>query len=320
MAGAVGGDDGTTLTTHARQEVSLTLIAKRSTSMFTDDLATPTRVETLIELIRSDESHRWSSDTLGQLLQPDTLRDVKSSRPQATRMLRAAKELGLVKVTDAGNVVLTVRGDSRSTGELVCAALDEQVLGKTDVEPFFAPFYSFMLGLGKLAGVERPYAEWVKEFAVVYPPASGTNQFNKDKLTGLHRWFSYAGLGWYDPRNIFQCNPYERLRRRLPGIFASERELPAAVFITRLADCCPELDGGTIFREANPAYDPARRRCTLGLGHALVELHLDRVLRLHCPPDSDGWDIREAAAPRDTTYLRSERIDRVELLSGEEVA
>jgi len=288
--------------------------------MFTDDLATPTRVETLIELIRSDESRRWSSETLGQLLQPDTLPDVKPSRPQSTRMLRAAAELGLIKVTDAGNVVLTVRGDSRSTGELVREAIDEQVLGKTDVEPFFAPFYSFILGLGKLASVERTYAEWVKDFAAVYPPAAGANQFNKDKLTGLHRWFRYAGLRWYDPRSVFHCNPYERLRRRLPCIFRSERELPAAVFMSRLAERCPELDGGTIFLEANPAYDPASHRCTLGLGHALVELHLDRVLRLHCPPDSDGWDIRDAAARRDATYLRSERIYRVEWLPGEEAA
>ena len=288
--------------------------------MFTDDLATPTRVETLLDLIRSDASRRWSSETLGQLLQPDTLPDVKSSRPQATRMLRASSELGLIKVTGAGNVVLSVRGDRRSTKEIVQAAIDEQVLGKTDIEPFFAPFYSFMLGLGKLAGVERPYPEWVKDFAAVYPPAVGANQFNKDKLTGLHRWFSYAGLGWYDPRSVFHCNPYERLRRRLPSVFGSERELPSAVFMSRLADCCPELDGGTIFLDVNPAYDPERRRCTLGLGHALVELHLERVLRLHCPPDSDGWDIHDAAPPRDATYLRSERIDRVEWLPGEEAA
>jgi hypothetical protein len=288
--------------------------------MFTDDLATPTRVETLIELIRSDESRRWSSETLGQLLQPDTLPDVKPNRPQATKMLRAATELGLIKVTDAGNVILTVRGDSRSTGELVRAAIDEQVLGKTDVEPFFAPFYSFVLGLEKLAAVYRAYPEWVKNFADAYPPAAGANQFNKDKLTGLHRWFSYAGLGWYDPRSVFQCNPYERLQRRLPCIYGGDRELPARVFMSRLADCCPELDGGTIFLEVNPTYDPARRRCTLGLGHALVELHLDEVLRLHCPPDSDGWDIRDAAAPRDARYLRSERIDRLEWLPGEEAA
>ena len=90
--------------------------------------------------------------------------------------------------------------------------------------------------------------------------------------------------------------------------------------MTRLAEYCPELDGGTIFLESNPTYDPDRRRCTLGLGHALVELHLDQVLRLHCPPDSDGWDIREAAARRDARYLRSERIDRVEWLPGEEAA
>ena len=123
---------------------------RRPTSMFTDDLATPTRVETLIELIRSDESRRWGSEALGQLLQPDTLPDVKASRPQATRMLKAATELGLIKVTDAGNVVLTARGDPRSTRDLVRAAIDDKVLASTEVEPFFAPFYSFVLGLGKL--------------------------------------------------------------------------------------------------------------------------------------------------------------------------
>ena len=287
--------------------------------MFTDDLATPTRVETLIELIRSDESRRWSSEAICQLLQPDALPDVKANRLQANRMLKAASEMDLIRITDAGNVVFTLRGDPRSTRDLVRAAIDVKVLSSTEVEPFFAPFYSFVLGLGKSAEAASTYAEWVKAFAAAYPPALGGNQFNNVKLTGLHRWFSYAGLGWYDPRQVFHCNPYERLRRRPPSIYVDEQELSARVFMTRLAECCPELDGGTIFLESNPTYDPTRRCCTLGLGHALVELHLDQVLRLHCPPDSDGWDIRDAAPPRDARYLRSERIDRVQwLTSGEE--
>jgi hypothetical protein len=58
----------------------------------------------------------------------------------------------------------------------------------------------------------------------------------------------------------------------------------------RLSAAWPELDGDEIFRQADPAWQPSEKKCTLGLSHALIEFHLDDVIRLSCPADSAGWD------------------------------
>ena len=136
------------------------------------------------------------------------------------------------------------------------------------------------------------------------------NRFNEPKHKGLEAWFSYAGLGWFDPAGNFQANPYERLRRALPTIFGRQRSLGADPFMEKLSAACPELDGGEIFRQANLAWQASEKKCTLGLSHALIELHLDQVIRLSCPADSAGWSVDEAEPPGDEDF-KSTRFESV---------
>jgi hypothetical protein len=110
----------------------------------------------------------------------------------------------------------------------------------------------------------------------------------------------------------FQCDPTERLARAIPRIFESEGELTGDVFMSRLADTCPELDGGEIFRAANGDLSVRGKTMTTGLAQALVNLHLDGVIILNCPPDSPGWDLGAASPSNDGRTLRSNRIDSVE--------
>lgn len=279
--------------------------------MFTDDRTTPARVETLIDLVRADPKRRWTDDLVSELLQPDGLPVVKDSRSHAAKMILAAEELGLVERGKETLRLTFPAADARPTRAIICDAIDAAVLGRLDAEPYFAPYYSFLLGLGLEADTKRPREEWVELFRTAYPPAAGQGGFNTTKLTGLNRWFSYAGLGWYDPAEVFQCDPYERLLRRLPAVFGGSTELTADRFMAGLAEACPELDGGPIFTSVNAPYSPTSRRCTTGVSRALVELHLDGVIRLRCPSDSDGWWIDEAAPPRDREYILSDRVDRV---------
>src|SRR5262249_35566226 len=120
------------------------------------------------------------------------------------------------------------------------------------------------------------------------------------------------GLGWYDTGGVFQPNPFERIRRCLGKIFAGEVKLTSEAFMQRLTEACPELDGGTIFKRVDQTYDPAAKVCTLGLSHALIDLHQDGWIRLDCPRDSRGWSIETAEPPSDG--LQSGRINTVELL------
>jgi hypothetical protein len=285
--------------------------------MFTDGPVTPRRVETLLELVRVSHARTLTKDSIDDLLQPDGLPGLTEGSNQARDTLAAVRELELVD-DDDGSVRLRVDGRSRRSTvvrDLVLDALDRKVLEGTTVEPHFALFYSFLLGLGAGAAVSRRPDEWAHEFnRVVNRGQLGSNPFNGTKYTGLRRWYRYAGLGWVDPSGTFLCNPYPRLMRALPRIFDDDRVLDGDAFMARLALTCPELDGGEIFRAANHSYDPRERRCTLGLSHALVELHASDVLRLDCPVDAHGWSIAASEPPRDGATLRSDRITAVEYL------
>jgi hypothetical protein len=286
--------------------------------MFTDQPVTPTRLETLIDLLRNISNRKLDRKMLTELLQPEGLPDGLPKREQSRQTLKAAFDLRLIKEDEQERLIsLTIeRKDKRTTRQVVLEALDTLVLSDTQVEPYFALFFSYLLSLNAEGGVKKSGDEWARDFERdVQGGQRSENPFNNTKLTGLHRWMAYAGLGWYDPSEVLQPNPYDRLRRRLPAIFAGEKKLTGEAFMQRLAAECPELDGGGIFIQAHrrQAYDPAMKICTLGLSHALIDLHHDELIRLYCPRDSRGWSI-EAAEPPADEGLQSVRIDTIELL------
>lgn len=274
--------------------------------MFTDSTATPTRVEVLLDLVRAKP--RTARDDAKALLQPSSVYP-EAKRQQATDTIAAAIQLKLLEEDARGHLRLLdgTKGDARGA---VVDALDREVLAKEDVEPYFARFFAFTLGA---PGVWSNN-EWADQFnAVVYGGRVVEDRFNPTKLSGLWRWLSYAGLGWFDPAGNFQPCPYERIKRQLPRIFKKEQKLPDDKFMEQLAACCPEVDGGTIYRGVFPGK--TEKQCTPGLAAALTELHLDKVIRLHCPPDSSGWSIASAEPPQDGQTLLASRIQFVERLA-----
>jgi hypothetical protein len=282
--------------------------------MFTDSPVTPTRVECIIDLLRVHSRREWNRAELIGVLQPKGLPNLTPNSQQAADSLKACVELELIAETN-GKTDLADYDRKHSTREIVLNAIDRRLLTATDVEPYYAPFYSYLLGLGKQATVRRQPQEWANAFASGAPQAQGErNPFNGSKYTGLMRWYAYSGHGWFDPDGQFQANPYERLLRQLPTIFGEDQQLTGEEFLQRVAVGCPELDCGHIYYRAWPTYQGQNRVCSLGLSHALVDLHLDDHIRLHCPIDSRGWSIEAAQPPNDGKTLRSGRIDHVEWL------
>lgn len=281
--------------------------------MFTDGPVTPLHVETLIEVLRRLGNRKMAREAIYGVLQP---KGITSSQEQSTRAVRAAIELNLVIEKNGEELELTEAGRGRrSVRECVLDAIDQFVLARTDVEYYFALFYSYMLGLNRDT-VKGSARDWETAFnREVFGNRVTTNRFNETKWTGIHRWLVYAGLGWNDPSGEFQCNPYDRLKRRLPDIFDAKKKLDDDTFMDRLAITCPELDGGDIFKQANRNAENSRQ-CTLGLSHALTELHLDSQIQLHCSPDSRGWSLRYASPPNDGNTLRSDRMDFIEIKKG----
>jgi hypothetical protein len=293
--------------------------------MFTDNPVTPVRLEILIGLLR-EISRGLPRQEVYRLLQPEPLDPDTGSSSPAGATVKAAIELELAE-EDSGGKNLTLKPAYRKDGPIRAAilkAFDERVLATAEVEKYFALFYAYYLGLGKKTYEFRSFnkEQWADEFnQQVFGSAPQENRFNGTKLTGLHRWFSYVGLGWFDSTNSvgkgeFQANPYERLQRALPAIFGKKPRLEIEPFIAKLAETCPELDGGSLFIQANPGWSAEDRRCTLGLSHALIELHLDGIIRLSCPADSGGWDIRDAEPPGGDNF-GSSKIAAIELLKND---
>ena len=273
--------------------------------MFTDNPVTPVRLEILLDLLRECRQGLTRDDAY-RLLQPVPLGGDESSFTAAKATIRSGVELKLIKEDgDAISLALTCRKE-QAIRVSVLTALDEHVLSKTEVEKYFALFSAYYLGLGKQVYERRSQDNqtWANQFnRDVFEDIPQTNPFNGTKLTGLHRWFAYAGLGWYDPAGHFQANPYDRLRRALPAIFKRHRKLESEDFMSLLSETCPELDGGTLFEQANRGHRASDKRCTLGLSHALVELHLDGIIQMNCPADSTGWNVEEAEPPRGAEFL-----------------
>ncbi|MGU3656008.1 hypothetical protein [Methylobacterium fujisawaense] len=292
--------------------------------MFTDQPVTPARLETLIDLARHMGERRMTRETLARLVQPPSLPDVTASSEQGPLTVSAAVSLGLLVEDEGRELRLAVPPrDRRGAREILVDALDERVLGDDKVEPYLAKFYAYLIACGEEArSGDAPGRSWEARYAAdVTGDEPVSNRFNHTKYGKMRRWLRYMGLGWHDARDVFQPNPYERVRRRLPLVFGlapGERpprrpiRLDAASFMKGLAEACPELDGGWIYASATRRVPREERTCTRALSHALVDLHLDGVIRLDCPADSLGWSLAHAEPPRDATHLRSERFDAVE--------
>jgi hypothetical protein len=122
-------------------------------------------------------------------------------------------------------------------------------------------------------------------------------------------------LGWHDSKENFHPNPYGRLLRALPLIFGTSQKLEMNEFMERLADICSELDGGALYRRANRRYERSQRACSMGLSHALIDLHSDEHIRLYGDVDSAGWTVRSAEPTPDKKTFNSDRIDYVEFIT-----
>jgi len=281
--------------------------------MFTDGPVTPLHLETLIEVLRRLGTRKATRETLYGMFQP---KGVADSQEQSKVVIRTAIDLDLVIEREGSELELTESGKGRrSVRECVLDAFHKRVLSKTDVEYYFALFYSYMLGLNGDA-VKDNRDDWAMAFnRDVFGNTKQANPFNAEKWSGIHRWLVFAGLGWNDPSDTFQCNPFERLKRKLPNIFGEEKKLDDDTFMDRLATECPELDGGVIFKQANRNASDSRF-CTLGLSHALTQLHLENRIELHCSPDSGGWSLKQASPPIDGKSLLSDRIDFVVIKKG----
>jgi len=284
--------------------------------MFIDNPTVPTQLEVLLDVLHAVRSKAASADSIERLLQPKGLPDLTPSSKQASQHLSAARELKLIATDGDGNYrLVTPLRENRSTArQVILAAFDQTVLSDADIEPWFGRLYAFVIARGRVfppSSSDRD--DLCSEFNSTLPThIEKANRANSTKLAHYLRWYSYVGLGWYDPAGSFVPDPTIRLRRSLPRIFESSRRLDASEFMAALSRACPELDAGAVFSEASRSvYSKADRVCTSALAIALRNLHSQGDIQLDCPADSNGWSLERGGPVSDDITLKSDRFDRV---------
>jgi hypothetical protein len=282
--------------------------------MFTDGPSTPARLEILLGVVASKPKGLTRKD-LYDLMQPESLR---SNTEKATNNVKAGLELELLEEEKKGSIIRLHKSYDKklSARENILMALDGKVLKNSEVELHLALFYAYYLGLNTQIYECSDWdgERWSDQFNTdVFGETPQPNRFNNTKYTGIHRWLSYIGLGWYDSNKLFNPDPTERILRSINSIFGKEKKITGDQFMSKLADVCPELDGGKMFLQANKNYDINAKECTLGLSQALVGLHEDGFVCLHCPIDSRGWNLGKAKPGRDDS-IKTDRLELIEII------
>lgn len=282
--------------------------------MFTHNPVTPVRLEILVDLLRK-HPHGYARADLYRLLSPESLKPDLSQGSGAVTTVSAAIDLGLAEESSGLVKISSIYRKHESARCSILHAFDSKVLCSTNVEKYFAMFYAYYLFLGKSVYqlANKDSEMWAQKFNthVFSNEVQEKNPFNEYKHSKLNTWFKYVGLGWVDPEGNLQANPYERILRVLPDIFSERHKLNSHEFMNRLATVCPELDGGEMFLLANRNWKSEDKQCSLGLSHALIELHEDEIIRLECPADCQDWSLKEAEPPRDD-YFKGDRFESVE--------
>jgi hypothetical protein len=287
--------------------------------VFIDNPSVPIQLETLLDVLYELRQKTATSETVKSLLQPKGLPDVSSGSAHAANQLSAAKELQLVKQEEGGDFRLaySIRDGKPSAKEAILEAFDRRVLSSPDVEPWFGRLYSYVIARNGFIPEEKNERDNLcSEFNNALPAEiERKNQLNSTKLSHYLRWYSYTGMGWYDPSKRFILDPTLRLIRALPLLFNGSQRLDSAPFMSSLAQICPELDGGALFRDmSSDIYNPTNRLCTHALAIALRNLHDDEIIQLDCPKDSQGWSLENGGTVLNQATLQSDRFDRVTLV------
>jgi hypothetical protein len=266
--------------------------------MFTDNPTIPIQLETMLDVVYAMKGRKATRDAIIQLLQPRGLPDLTEKGKQASNHLRAAQELGLISTDEYGNLRLTYRQAGQHNPKLaILEAFDRLALGNSEVEFWAGRFYGFLIGRDEASFSTDPAnaSSLTSEFMDgLEAHIDRVNVMNSEKFRALMRWYPYVGLGWIDPAGSFAPDPTVRLSRALSLIWQNDSSLNADVFMARLAQVCPELDGGALFLEGRGGRSLGGRMCTQALATALRSLHSSGAVRLHCPSDSQGWHLERA--------------------------
>jgi hypothetical protein len=232
--------------------------------------------------------------------------------------LSGLRLLNLLDLGSDGYVTHTNQGDS---SDLIVEAMDDLLCSnREDGERWFGRFQSYLMRRGPITpGTDRDkiisaFREGLpEEFRNDGPRSS--NPMNKTKLPGWFRWAEWYGYGWTAPDGTWIPDMSTKISRAILKFWsANSGPMPGDTFLRRIAELCPEVDGGIYDRERN---EKAGLGTNLGASYAnsLVSLWESGVLDITINDDDPQLPSLGLAHPK-ANGLPGERMRSVVYLGG----
>lgn len=267
----------------------------------------PHRLHALVKLV-ADLGEPQRQEVL-DLLQPASLTEGKSTNPQdaSRNTYRIAVDSELVSDADKTEKIvrLLVAPQQVETMPSFQQLMQQTMLNVIEEN---ASHYLFNLYTAWYAvqnerifhellskGYDGPFCD------EMYPNSSQDRPFNSTKFNAWRKWAAFLGLGWiwrFGTRDILMPDATIRLRTLLTTLFEEDTMLSFGVFTDRLAQHCPQLDGGVLFNycwQASRGAEARGNNLSLMLSTGLRALHTAGVLRLSEQADAQNiWHLYPA--------------------------
>lgn len=264
------------------------------------------RLHALLRLVAQQGEIEQSE--LYDLLQPQATGETQEAQPSARATLLVARECRLVTVDEQRVVRGMVPPADVESLDAFHTLMVRTVLGVTtqDASNFllnlFAAWYAVQDERVLLELVESGYDGPFND--QVFPDAP-TRPFNTTKFVAWRKWAVFLGLGWIlrlGSRELLVPDATRRVQPMLAGIFGQQRTLTFARFMQRLANACPELDGGSLFTycwQASRGGEERGHQLSLMLSTALRTLDGLGNVRLQSQADAlETWQLYPAEGSR----------------------
>ena len=262
-------------------------------SVVTTMVAVPNRIEAVVHHLQG--TGREADVALRQLLSPPTL---NAGENVATGVIDECRRLGLIERDGDGNWRATRdAAKPEDTREWVASILlnpqTAMLAGQPRVGPAIAWFLSrdtrmpLRVGENWRALVERDCPTAEEAFDLTNP----------DRCRQFVYWVVYLGFGWRlgtgvrDARQAIVPDPTVAIESALRATLEPGEELPIAEVMTRVAQACPVIEGGSVRQEIEQLLAAERQRAVGQLSQstsaALSRLESRGVIVLP-PPASDA--------------------------------
>lgn len=271
---------------------------------------TPHRLHALVRLVsRLKEPKR--EDVLN-MLQPASLisnQDTSKTVYNAARLYNLIDDSeGVVRLVVDRDQIESVRGFQRFMQRILTGITDEQE--NDHLLNIYTAWYAVQNE--QVLTLERKNFE--SQFNEQVYPGVEERQFNTTKFNGWRTWAAFLGWGRRMKISTFEIllpDASVRIEPLLDDLLPDEAQLvPFDDVAQRLAEACPELDGGTLFEycwQASRGDEQRGKRLSLMLSTALRILHDHKQIELVRQPDAmQRWQFYPAMGHpvREVSHIR----------------